>query len=167
MGSGNANDYEAITYEGYGPGGVAVIVETLTDNRNRTASDVRHYFDKFGGNLGATGCVSWSFDQKGVLVIEREDLDEETAMMDALDCGAADFEADEDCFTVYTDPDAFGVVLSAMEGKGYVFASAKVEMVPQNYVTLSDEGDIKNMEKLIDNMEDNDDVQNVWHNWDN
>lgn len=167
VGSGNANDYEAITYEGYGPGGVAVIVETLTDNRNRTASDVRHYFDKFGGNLGATGCVSWSFDQKGVLVIEREDLDEETAMMDALDCGAADFEADEDCFTVYTDPDAFGVVLSAMEGKGYVFASAKVEMVPQNYVTLSDEGDIKNMEKLIDNMEDNDDVQNVWHNWDN
>ena len=167
VGSGNANDYEAITYEGYGPGGVAVIVETLTDNRNRTASDVRHYFDKFGGNLGATGCVSWSFDQKGVLVIEREDLDEEVAMMDALDCGAADFEADEDCFTVYTDPDAFGAVLSAMEGKGYVFASAKVEMVPQNYVTLSDEGDIKNMEKLIDNMEDNDDVQNVWHNWDN
>ncbi len=128
---------------------------------------MRHYFDKFGGNLGATGCVSWSFDQKGVLVIEREDLDEEVAMMDALDCGAADFEADEDCFTVYTDPDAFGAVLSAMEGKGYVFASAKVEMVPQNYVTLSDEGDIKNMEKLIDNMEDNDDVQNVWHNWDN
>ena len=146
---------------------MAVIVETLTDNRNRTASDVRHYFDKFGGNLGATGCVSWSFDQKGVLVIEREDLDEEVAMMDALDCGAADFEADEDCFTVYTAPDDFGAVLAAMEEKGYVFASAKVEMVPQNYVALSDEGDIKNMEKLIDIMEDNDDVQNVWHNWDN
>ena len=154
------------TYEGYGPGGVAVIVETLTDNRNRTASEVRHYFDKFGGNLGATGCVSWSFDQKGVLVIEREDLDEETAMMDALDCGASDFEADEDCFTVYTVPDDFGAVLAAMEEKGYAFASAKVEMVPQNYVTLSDEGDIKNMEKLIDMMEDNDDVQNVYHNWD-
>ena len=165
LGSGNANDYEAITYEGYGPAGVAVIVETLTDNRNRTASDVRHYFDKFGGNLGATGCVSWSFEQKGVLVIEREDLDEETAMMDALDCGAADFEADEDCFTVYTAPDDFGAVLAAMEEKGYVFASAKVEMVPQNYVTLSGEGDIKNMEKLIDIMEDNDDVQNIWHNW--
>ena len=102
-----------------------------------------------------------------MLVIEREDLDEETAMMDALDCGGLDFEADEDCFTVYTAPDAFGEVLSAMEEKGYVFASAKVEMVPQNYVALSDEGDIKNMEKLIDNMEDNDDVQNVWHNWDN
>ena len=166
IGSGNANDYESITYEGYGPGGVAVIVETLTDNRNRTASEVRHYFDKFGGNLGATGCVSWSFDQKGVLVIEREDLDEETSMMDALDCGAADFEADEDCFTVYTAPDDFATVLAAMEEKGYTFASAKVEMVPQNYVTLSDEGDIKNMEKLIDMMEDNDDVQNVWHNWD-
>ncbi len=165
IGSGNANDYESITYEGYGPGGVAVIVETLTDNRNRTASEVRHYFDKFGGNLGATGCVSWSFDQKGVLVIEREDLDEETSMMDALDCGAADFEADEDCFTVYTAPDDFATVLAAMEEKGYTFASAKVEMVPQNYVTLSDEGDIKNMEKLIDMMEDNDDVQNVWHNW--
>ena len=114
--------------------GVAVIVEALTDNRNRTASEVRHYFDKFGGNLGATGCVSWSFDQKGVLVIEREDLDEETVMMDALDCGGLDFEADEDCFTVYTAPDDF-------------------------------EKDIKNMEKLIDTMEDNDDVQNVWHNW--
>ena len=108
VGSGNANDYEANTYEGYGPGGVAVIVETLTDNRNRTASEVRHNFDKYGGNLGATGCVSWSFDQKGVLVIEREDLDEEVAMMDALDCGAADFEADEDCFTVYTAPDDLG-----------------------------------------------------------
>ncbi len=166
VGSGNANDYEAITYEGYGPGGVAVIVETLTDNRNRTASDVRHYFDKFGGNLGATGCVSWSFDQKGVLVIEREDLDEEVSMMDALDCGAVDFEADEDCFTVYTDPDVFAAVVAAMEEKGYVFASAKVEMVPQNYVTLSDEKDIKNMEKLIDTMEDNDDIQNIWHNWD-
>ena len=141
-------------------------IEALTDNRNRTASEVRHYFDKFGGNLGATGCVSWSFDQKGVLVIEREDLDEETAMMDALDCGASDFEADEDCFTVYTVPDDFGAVLAAMEEKGYAFASAKVEMVPQNYVTLSDEGDIKNMEKLIDMMEDNDDVQNVYHNWD-
>lgn len=167
LGSGNADAYEAVTYEGYGPGGVAVIVEALTDNRNRTAPTVRHIFDKYGGNLGATGCVSWSFDQKGVLVIEREDLDEETAMMDALDCGAADFEADEDCFTVYTAPDDFGAVLAAMEEKGYTFASAKVEMVPQNYVTLSDEGDIKNMEKLIDIMEDNDDVQNVWHNWDN
>ena len=163
---GDKTEYEAITYEGYGPGGIAVMVETLTDNRNRTAANMRHYFDKFGGNLGATGCVSWSFDQKGVLVIEREDLDEDTVMMDALDCGAADFEPEEECFTVYTDPDAFAGVLSSMEEKGYAFLSAKVEMVPQNYVKLTDEKDIQNMEKLIDMMEDNDDIQNVYHNWD-
>ena len=166
VGSGNANDYESITYEGYGPGGVAVIVETLTDNRNRTASDVRHYFDKFGGNLGATGCVSWSFDQKGVLVIEREDLDEETVMMDALEAGADDMQADDEVFQVYTDPDAFAAVTEALEAKGYTFLEAGVQMVPQNYVTLTDETDIKNMEKLIDLLEENDDVQNVYHNWD-
>ena len=165
IGSGNANDYESITYEGYGPGGVAVIVETLTDNRNRTASEVRHYFDKFGGNLGATGCVSWSFDQKGVLVIEREDLDEETSMMDALDCGAADFEADGGIFEITTEPDDFNAVTAALEAKGYVFASAAIEMVPQNYIKLTDEEEIKNMGKMIDLLEDNDDVQNVWHNW--
>ena len=135
-------------------------------NNSRLATEVRRYFDKFGGNLGATGCVSWSFDQKGVLVIEREDLDEDTVMMDALDCGAADFEPEEECFTVYTDPDAFAGVLSSMEEKGYAFLSAKVEMVPQNYVKLTDEKDIQNMEKLIDMMEDNDDIQNVYHNWD-
>ncbi len=167
VGSGNTDSYEAINYEGYGPSGVAVIVEALTDNRNRTASDVRHYFDKFGGNLGATGCVSWSFDQKGVLVIEKEDLDEDTVMMDALECGAADFEPEDEVFTVYTAPDDFPAVLSTMEEKGYSFLEAKVEMVPQNYVTLTDEKDISNMEKLIDMLEDNDDVQNVWHNWDN
>ena len=165
IGSGNANDYESITYEGYGPGGVAVIVETLTDNRNRTASEVRHYFDKFGGNLGATGCVSWSFDQKGVLVIEREDLDEEVSMMDALDCGAADFEADGDVFEITTDPDDFNAVTAALEGKGYAFVQAAIEMVPQNYIKLTDEEEIKNMGKMIDLLEDNDDVQNVWHNW--
>ena len=166
VGSGNTNDYEAITYEGYGPCGVAVIVETLTDNRNRTASDVRHYFDKFGGNMGATGCVSWSFDQKGVLVIEREDLDEDVTMMDALDCGAADFEAEDEVFTVYTDPDSFAAVLSAMEEKRYSFLSAKVEMVAQNYVSVTGEKYVQNLEKLIDVLEENDDVQNVWHNWD-
>ena len=165
LGSGNSNDYEAITYEGYGPCGVAVIVEALTDNRNRTASEVRHYFDKFGGNLGATGCVSWSFDQKGVLIIEREDLDEDVVMMDALDCGAADFEADGSIFEITCDPDDFNAVTAALEAKGYVFAEAAIEMVPQNYIKLTDEEDIKNMTKLIDLMEDNDDVQNVWHNW--
>ena len=165
IGSGNANDYESITYEGYGPGGVAVIVETLTDNRNRTASEVRHYFDKFGGNLGATGCVSWSFDQKGVLVIEREDLDEEVSMMDALDCGAADFEAGGDVFEITTEPDGFNAVAAALEAKGYAFASAAIEMVPQNYIKLTGEEDIKNMSRMIDLLEDKDDVQNVWHNW--
>jgi len=165
VGSGNADAYEAVTYEGYGPGGVAVIVEALTDNRNRTAPTVRHIFDKYGGNLGATGCVSWSFDQKGVIVIEREDLDEDTVMMDALDCGADDMTAEEECFEIYTDPAAFGGVLEKLEEKGYAFLSAKVEMVPQNYVKLEKEEDIKHMEKLIELMEDDDDVQNVYTNW--
>ena len=165
LGSGNTDSYETVVYEGYGPCGVAVIVEALTDNRNRTAPFVRHIFDKYGGNLGATGCVSWSFDQKGVIVIEREDLDEDTVMMDALDAGADDMTADEDCFEITTSPDAFGDVLAKLEEKGYVFASAEVEMVPQNYVKLENEDDVKNMEKLIDFLEENDDVQNVYHNW--
>ncbi|MEQ2443530.1 YebC/PmpR family DNA-binding transcriptional regulator [Pseudoflavonifractor intestinihominis] len=165
LGSGNTDSYENVVYEGYGPCGVAVIVEALTDNRNRTAPFVRHIFDKYGGNLGATGCVSWSFDQKGVIVIEREDLDEDTVMMDALDAGADDMSADEDCFEITTSPDAFGDVLAKLEEKGYVFASAEVEMVPQNYVKLENEEDVKNMEKLIDFLEENDDVQNVYHNW--
>ena len=167
-GAGGGDNYETITYEGYGPGGVAVIVETMTDNRNRTAGSMRHHFDKYGGNLGASGCVSWSFDKKGVLVIDNseEELDEETVMMDAMDCaGVEDFEPEEGCFTITTDPDAFNDVVKALEGKGYTFASAQVEMVPQNYITLSDEGDLKNMNKLIDMLEDSDDVQNVWHNW--
>lgn len=166
-GDGDAERYESMVYEGYGPNGVAVIVEALTDNRQRTAPEVRHLLDKFGKGLGATGCVSWSFDRKGVIILDNEDgdLDEDTVMMDALDCGAADFEPEEDCFTIYTEPDDCGKVASALEGKGYVFASAQVEMVPQNYVKLTDAGDIKNMEKLIDALEDNDDVQNVYHNW--
>ena len=160
-------NYENLVYEGYGPNGVAVIVDALTDNRQRTAPEVRHLLDKYGKGLGATGCVSWSFDRKGVIILDNEDgdLDEDTVMMDALDCGAADFEPEEDCFTIYTEPDDCGKVASALEGKGYVFASAQVEMVPQNYVKLTDAGDIKNMEKLIDALEDNDDVQNVYHNW--
>lgn len=166
LGSGNADDFENVVYEGYGPCGVAVIVEALTDNRNRTAPEVRHLLDKYGKGLGATGCVSWSFDQKGVIVIEREDLNEDTVMMDALDAGADDMQADEDCFEITTSPDAFGEVLAKLEDKGYSFASAGVDMVPQNYVTLEKEDDIKNMEKLIDLLEENDDVQNVYHNWD-
>ena len=166
LGSGNADSYESVVYEGYGPSGVAVIVEALTDNRNRTAPEVRHLLDKYGKGLGATGCVSWSFDQKGVIVIEKEDLDEDTVMMDALDAGADDMDAsDDECFEITTTPDGFGTVLAALEEKGYSFVSAKVEMVPQNYVKLESEEDIKNMEKLIDPLEENEDVQNVYHNW--
>ena len=167
LGAGSTDNFEKVVYEGYGPCGVAVIVEALTDNRNRTAPEVRHLFDKYGGNMGATGCVSWSFDRKGVIVIDNEegDLDEETVMMDALDCGAADFEADDGIFEITTDPDDFNAVTSALEGKGYVFAEAEIQMVPQNYIKLTGEDDIKNMSKMIDLLEDNDDVQNVWHNW--
>ena len=165
VGSGNADSFENVVYEGYGPSGVAVIVEALTDNRNRTAPEVRHMLDKYGKGLGATGCVSWSFDQKGVIVLEREDLDEDTIMMDALEAGAEDMQADEEVFDITTAPDDFGTVLAALEEKGYVFLSAQVEMVPQTYVKLTDPDDIKNMEKLIDFLEENDDVQNVWHNW--
>ncbi len=162
-----ADNYEEITYEGYGPNGVAVIVETLTDNRNRTAGDLRHYFDKFGGNLGQNGCVSFMFDQKGVIIIDNseEELDEDTVMMDALDSGAEDMTANEDCFEILTAPENFSEVRDALESKGYVFVSAEIEMIPQTTVTLTDEKDLLFMNKLIDMLEDNDDVQNVWHNW--
>jgi len=165
LGSGNADAYEKVVYEGYGPSGVAVIVEALTDNRNRTAPTVRHLLDKYGKGLGATGCVSWSFDEKGVIIIEKEDLDEDTVMMDALDAGADDMTADEECFEITTTPDAFSDVLAKLEEKGYVFVSAEVARVPQTYVKLENEEDIKNMEKLIDLLEEDDDVQAVYHNW--
>ena len=169
LGNGNTDNYESVTYEGYGPCGIAVIVEALTDNRQRTAPEVRHYFDKFGKGLGAQGCVSWSFDRKGVIVIDNEDgeLDEDTVMMDALDAGAADMEADGPVFEITTDPNDFNSVVAALEAKGYSFVNADIEMVPQNYVTMTDPDDVKNMEKLLDMLEDNEDVQNVWHNWDN
>ena len=168
LGSGNTDNYEAVTYEGYGPGGVAVIVEALTDNRQRTAPEVRHYFDKYGKGMGAQGCVSWSFDRKGVIVIDNEDeeLDEDTVMMDALDAGAADFQPEEGCFTVYTDPDSINDVAKALEDKSYKFDSAQIEMVPQTYQKLEKQEDRDNMEKMLDLFEDDDDVQNVWHNWD-
>lgn len=165
-GEGGA-DYEAITYEGYGAGGIAVIVETLTDNRNRTAADIRHYFDKFGGNMGTQGCVSFMFEEKGVLVIEREecDADEDKAMEDSLEAGAADFEADENSFTIYTSPADFSEVNQALSDKGYTFVSAEVEKVPSTYTKVDDEDFKTKLEKLLDMLEDNDDVQNVWHNW--
>ena len=165
-GAGQGDNYEAITYEGYGPSGVAVMVETMTDSRNRTAGNVRHHFDKFGGNMGASGCVAWNFTKKGVLVIDNEDGDweEDEVMMDALDAGAADFEPDEEVFTVYTEPDDFNAVAETL-GKKYTFVSAQIEQVPNEYKKLESEDDIKMMEKLIDAFEEDDDVQNVWHNW--
>ena len=164
---GEAADYEAVTYEGYGPSGVAVIVEALTDNRNRTAGEVRHYFDKFGGNMGTPGCVGFMFEKKGVIIIEREDLDkdEDTVMEDALEAGAADFEADEDIFTVYTEPEDLSGVRDDLEQKGYEFASAEVEQVPSTYTKIDDPDTQVQMQKMLDMFEDNDDIQNVWHNW--
>ena len=147
-GEGNSNAYESITYEGYGPAG-----------------DVRHYFDKFGGNLGTTGCGSFMFNEKGVIVLEREGLDEDTVMSDALEAGASDFQADEDVFEIYTEPSDFSGVRDDLEAKGYSFVSAEVEMVPDTYTDLTDPDQILKMQKLIDALEDNDDVQQVWHNW--
>lgn len=167
LGSGNNDNYEKIVYEGYGPQGVAVIIETMTDNRNRTAGEMRHYFDKYGGNMGASNCVSWSFDRKGVIVIDNEDeeLDEDEVMMDALEAGAADFEADGEVMNVYTTEEDLASVADAL-AKKYTLLSAQVEMLPQNgYIKLTNEDDIKNMQKMLDMFEDNDDVQNVWHNW--
>lgn len=166
-GDSDTANYESVTYEGYGPSGVAVIVEALTDNRNRTAGDVRHYFDKFGGNMGTPGCVGFMFQKKGVLVIEREDLDktEDKVMEDALEFGASDFEADDDIFTIYTEPEDFSSVRQDLENAGYTFASAEIEMVPDSYTAIEDEKMRENMQKMLDMFEDNDDIQNVWHNW--
>ncbi|MBE6988951.1 MAG: YebC/PmpR family DNA-binding transcriptional regulator [Clostridia bacterium] len=165
--SGNVTEnYESVTYEGYGPSGIAVIVETLTDNRNRTAGEVRHAFDKYGSGMGQSGCVSWQFDRKGVIIIERdEDMDEDTVMMEAIDAGAADFVAEEEAFEIYTDVDTFPEVRDALEAKGYTFAQAELSLVPQNYIEMNDEEGVKNMTKLLDMLDDNDDVQNVYHNW--
>ena len=167
LGSGNTDNFESMTYEGYGPCGVAIIVETMTDNRNRTASEVRHYFDKYGGNLGATGCVSWSFDKKGVIVVNNEDgdLDEDTVMEAAMEAGADDLVTEEEVFTIYTEPDSVAEVAEYLTGKGYELLSAQAEMVPQNTVSVTGEDDVKNLRKMLDMFEDNDDVQNVWHNW--
>lgn len=166
-GDGNADNYEEIVYEGYGPSGIAVIVEALTDNRNRTAADVRHYFDKYGGNMGLTGCVSFMFTKQGVILIEKEDVDEEKLMEDALEAGASDFLTDDDVFDIRTEVSDLGAVRDALEAAGYKFVSAEVEYVPSTYTTLTNEDDIKNMSKMLEMFEDNDDVQAVWHNWEN
>lgn len=159
--------YEKITYEGYGPNGVAVIVEALTDNKNRTASNVRHAFSKGGGNMGTTGCVSFMFDKKGEIVIEREavEMDEDDLMMLAIEAGAEDFNSEEEGFTIITEPDDFGDVYKALDAEGIVMASAEVAMIPQTTTELTDAGDIDKMEKLLEILEEDDDVQDIFHNY--
>jgi len=157
-------NYENVTYEGYGPNGVAIIVDVLTDNRNRTASEMRYIFDRNGGSLGATGCVSWMFDRKGLIVVEHSDkLDEDELMMCAIEAGAEDVSEDADSFEIYTSPTDFSAVRGAVEEAGYIFASAEIDLIPQNTVKLDTHQSEKIM-KLVDMMEDNDDVQNVYHN---
>lgn len=160
--------YEEIFYEGYGPSGVAVIVETATDNRNRTASDVRHYFDKYGGNLGQSGCVSYLFEDKGVIIILKDDAVDEDALMEAaLEAGAADFVADEEVFEIYTESSDLDSVRDELEAAGYAIESADKDKIPSTYVVLESEDDIKNMNLLIEHLEESDDVQNIYHNWEN
>ncbi len=167
-GGGEDVEYENVTYEGYGPNGVAVIVEVLTDNRNRAAANVRNAFTKGGGNMGNSGCVSFMFDEKGLIVIDKEeiDMDEEELMMAALDAGAEDFAAEEDSYEITTTPDDFSAVRETLEAAGIPMASAEVTMIPQTYTELTDEEDIKKMNKLLEMLDDDDDVQNTYHNWD-
>ena len=167
-GASNSENYEEVTYEGYGPNGVAVIVQASTDNRNRTAADVRHVFDRAGGNLGTTGCVSYMFNKKGVIVIDKADCSksEDDLMMLALDAGAEDFESDDECYTITTSPEDFSAVRESLEAEGIEFLEAEVQMVPTTYVTL-DEKAQERMEKLLENLDDLDDVMNVYHNSEN
>ncbi len=166
-GDANAVNYEHVTYEGYGPGGIAIIVEALTDNKNRTASNVRNAFTKGNGSMGTTGCVSYMFDQKGQIIIDREEckMEADDLMMLALDAGAEDFSEEEDSFEVLTAPDDFSVVREALEKEGIAMAQAEVTMLPQNYVSLSEEN-IKSLNRTLDLLDDDDDVQAVYHNWD-
>ena len=159
----NAN-YEEITYEGYGPGGTAIIVEATTDNKNRTAADVRHLFDKCGGNLGTTGCVSYMFNKKGVIIIEKKDtISEDDLMMLALDLGAEDFSAEEEYFEIITEPSDFTKVMEGLEKESYEFMEAEVQMIPTTYAQL-DEHQQEKLERLVEKLEENDDVSQVWTN---
>jgi len=164
-GEGSSVNYEEITYEGYGPGNIAVIVSVLTDNRNRTAAEMRHIFDKSGGNLGNSGCVAWMFDKKGLIVIERTaKMDEDEVMMQALEAGAADFIAQDDAFEIYTDPLEFSKVREALEALKYEFISAEVQMIPQNTVTITDPESVEKIERFLEKLDENEDVQEVFHN---
>lgn len=167
IGDTSKNSYETIVYEGYGPSGVAVIVECLTDNRNRTAADIRHYFDKFGGNLGTSGCVSFMFALKGVVIVDNEGIDEEKIMEDCFEAGAVDFSIEDGGVEIFTDVTEVAPVSESLAQKGYTIVSAQAEQIPATYVRLDDENDILKMNRLLDNLDDNEDVQNVWHNWEN
>ncbi|MDO4199580.1 MAG: YebC/PmpR family DNA-binding transcriptional regulator [Clostridia bacterium] len=160
---GDGNDYEEITYEGYGPSGVAIIIETLTDNRNRTAGNIRHYFSKYGGNMGSTGCVSFMFKEKGIIVIDAEDVDESKIEEDAIEAGAGDFIVDDDCYVIYTDKEDYSSVHNYLEEKGYTFVSSEIGMAPDNYVTLPDE-EAEKVNVLLDILDEDEDIKNVWHN---
>ena len=160
---GDGSDFEDITYEGYGPNGVAIIVETLTDNRNRTAGNIRHYFSKYGGNLGSTGCVSFMFKEKGIIVIDSEDVDYFALEEDVIESGALDIIEDEDCYVIYTDKEDYESVYKYLEGKSYKFMSSEIGMVPDNYVTLSDE-EAEKVNVLLDILDEDEDIKNVWHN---
>jgi len=167
-GSADSADYETIFYEGYGPSGVAVIVETMTDNRNRTAGDIRHFFDKYGGNMGNTGCVSFMFEDKGVIIIDKETVADEDALMEAaLEAGASDFQGDGDMFEIYTEVADLFAVRDTLEAGGYTIVSADEDKIPSTYVTLESEDDIKHMNLMLERFDDYDDVQNVYHNWEN
>ena len=167
-GNVNAVNYESVTYEGYGPNGTAIIVDALTDNKNRTAANVRNAFTKGGGNVGTQGCVSFMFDKKGQIIIDKEECDMEAdeLMMIALDAGAEDFSDEEECYEVLTQPEEFSAVREALEAAGVKMTEAEVTMIPQNYVTLTDEESIKKMNRIIDLLDEDDDVQEVFHNWD-
>jgi YebC/PmpR family DNA-binding regulatory protein len=162
----SGDNYEEIIYEGYGPGGVAVIVEALTDNRNRTAGDIRHVFDKYGGNLGTNGCVSFMFDKRGQIIIEKvKGLDEDKLMMIAIEADALDVVVEDEYIEIITEPNDFSKILDILEREGYNFETAEIAMIPQTTTSLTDEEMSKNMEKLIDRLEELDDVQNIYHNW--
>lgn len=165
-GDNDKNSYETMVYEGYGPGGVAVIVECLTDNKNRTAGDVRHYFDKFGGNMGTTGCVSFMFTRKGVIILENNGCDEDKLMEDCFEAGASDFNIEDESVEVTTEPNDVFKVAEALKTMGYSVVSAEDAMVPSTYTTLNDDEQIRLMNLLLDTLDDNDDVQEVFHNWD-
>ena len=165
--SADAAQLSVMRYEGYGPSGVAVIVEAATDNPNRTTPEVRSYFSKYKGNLGTTGCVSYLFEEKGVIIVSSEDVNEDKLMEDALEAGASDFVADDGIFEIYTEVDDLEAVRSDLDGKGYPIESAELDKIPSTYVTLTDADDIKYMNLLIEHLEDNDDVTGVFHNWEN